>query len=511
MFHNVPQRCTSKDVLAEFIGSKRQNPLLIDFLYLPWDPQSRSNPGYLFVNFLDAEAAASARKQMEGKRWERVPSKRKIKVTQARVQGFKKNLMTCSYKIPPETAKEYCPLVFENGQEVDFRSTVKKMGRKDDVAELGALCKLVQPTPDYEPTPRSAPIACGYGGIKNYSTSAHPLVDRPPSRLRQLSLAPLPVEETSYHDVSEEMFCQVLRRLAAGKDGSCCAHSVTAGHRQTLHGDSLQVLDDAHVDHQWQMCDMVSRSGASSTECGSSPSDTYLRLRLQPHKSLALINNPTPAQACQDAFYSKPRENNPIFDDDLDDDDDALSTPSSSENFDELSSLEAWPTVLGHSQEADDDVLIIIDDDRRAHVSLCSSICQQKHPRLEVVDQTDLVEPRETDLTGNREVSNSVGHVHEALIAYSREDLARQPMYVSTGGMDEDRYLTRPIFSGLDSEDASVDPHQQALRSVPFPSKLLGNSAAMRQTSKSQAVQQLKQLIHALKIQAQDMHRFNQA
>jgi len=130
MFHNVPQKYDAREILAELSESLYCGKL-IDFLYLPCDLKTHANMGYVFVNFTSEDIATKVQMLMEGRRWEGNVSKRKVRVTNARVQGFKKNVMTCSYKIPADTPPELCPIILECGKELDFQATVKSLRRKE--------------------------------------------------------------------------------------------------------------------------------------------------------------------------------------------------------------------------------------------------------------------------------------------------------------------------------------------------------------------------------------------
>mmetsp|Transcript_70373 Transcript_70373/g.203997 ORF Transcript_70373/g.203997 Transcript_70373/m.203997 type:complete len:340 (-) Transcript_70373:144-1163(-) len=151
MFRNLPRRYTAYDLLGEislYIDQK-----LVDFVYLPWDSQAH-NMGYAFVNFTQPGALNTVYRAMSGALWRLSESTRRIKILPASVHGLAANLAHCEPRISPSPNKPVYPIVFVNGEEIDFHEAIRLMragllptaGRSSSMASAAT-----QPPPSPQP------------------------------------------------------------------------------------------------------------------------------------------------------------------------------------------------------------------------------------------------------------------------------------------------------------------------------------------------------------------------
>lgn len=122
MLRNVPRMYTQHALLCEL--EIITPPGSIDMLYLPYERSGTSNLGYAFVNFVRPNFAEHVRATMEGGTWKVHSSTKKAKVTPAYVQGLRGNILQCANRLEREDVSND-PLLFVNGEQVDFRSFVR--------------------------------------------------------------------------------------------------------------------------------------------------------------------------------------------------------------------------------------------------------------------------------------------------------------------------------------------------------------------------------------------------
>lgn len=118
MIKNVPRTYLNEALVYEL---DKAGVSQYDFLYLPWDYTRDSNAGYAFLNFVDHVIAQKVTDILDGKKWRLVHSPKAIKVVPAHVQGLAKSISHFLFKCVPDSLEEHLPLVFQNGQPVDFQ------------------------------------------------------------------------------------------------------------------------------------------------------------------------------------------------------------------------------------------------------------------------------------------------------------------------------------------------------------------------------------------------------
>jgi hypothetical protein len=89
MLRNIPNKYTQSMLLEElkmsgFLGT-------YDFMYLPIDPETNANRGYVFINFTDPGYAWMLRTTYEGRKMCRFNSDKVVSVVPAALQGFEAN------------------------------------------------------------------------------------------------------------------------------------------------------------------------------------------------------------------------------------------------------------------------------------------------------------------------------------------------------------------------------------------------------------------------------------
>lgn len=143
MIKNVPRRHTPSTLLAEmetFWGKG-----LANFVYVPWSLSEVGNMGIAFTNFVSPAAAKHALAAVSGQKWPSVRSSRPIKVAAAFVQGLAENISYCARKVPTDVNHEHLPLVWHQGQKVDFQSAVQLYAQPGETVRHRKTAPCAQP------------------------------------------------------------------------------------------------------------------------------------------------------------------------------------------------------------------------------------------------------------------------------------------------------------------------------------------------------------------------------
>jgi len=123
MLQNVPRKCTTGVLASELEASVGMD--VVNFVYLPWDSRGSCNLGIAFVNFTSPQAAQNARSTLSATTWRCLKSPRRMKVLPAYVQGLVANLACCAGKVPPNADDEHSPLVWHEGEFINFQDAVR--------------------------------------------------------------------------------------------------------------------------------------------------------------------------------------------------------------------------------------------------------------------------------------------------------------------------------------------------------------------------------------------------
>uniref|UniRef100_A0A7S1APM5 Mei2-like C-terminal RNA recognition motif domain-containing protein n=1 Tax=Noctiluca scintillans TaxID=2966 RepID=A0A7S1APM5_NOCSC len=99
----------------------------LDMLYLPWDVKNRSNIGYAFINFYDADDAKKFSRAVSGHRWSLATANKKCcRIAPAHVQGISANLaLFVNSSEEDRTQEPYAPIVFSHGRRLEFTEAVQ--------------------------------------------------------------------------------------------------------------------------------------------------------------------------------------------------------------------------------------------------------------------------------------------------------------------------------------------------------------------------------------------------
>ncbi|CAE7229225.1 ML2, partial [Symbiodinium pilosum] len=125
MLRNIPSKCTQASLLEEIDSEGFTG--LYDFFYLPMDVRNKTNVGYAFVNFLQPSDMTRFSEHFEGYRFKNNQSQKIATVSPAHVQGLKRNVQQLSKKAVLHFNKgQYKPVVFRNGEKVDFEVLAKE-------------------------------------------------------------------------------------------------------------------------------------------------------------------------------------------------------------------------------------------------------------------------------------------------------------------------------------------------------------------------------------------------
>merc|ERR1719410_207947 len=89
MMRNIPNRYTQLMLLEEISSAGFAGTY--DFLYLPIDPETNANKGYVFINFVDSESAWRFKGVYEGTQMKCFNSSKFVSVSPATLQGLEAN------------------------------------------------------------------------------------------------------------------------------------------------------------------------------------------------------------------------------------------------------------------------------------------------------------------------------------------------------------------------------------------------------------------------------------
>jgi hypothetical protein len=128
MLRNLPNQYTRNMFLR--LLDQEGFAKLYDFVYVPIDFKSGSNPGYTFVNLVDNEVAKRFRLKFDGFANWSIPSKKVCKVAWSIPhQGLQANIER--YRNSPvmhsSVPDKYKPMIFKNGKSIPFLPPVKKL------------------------------------------------------------------------------------------------------------------------------------------------------------------------------------------------------------------------------------------------------------------------------------------------------------------------------------------------------------------------------------------------
>mmetsp|Transcript_98007 Transcript_98007/g.253436 ORF Transcript_98007/g.253436 Transcript_98007/m.253436 type:complete len:419 (-) Transcript_98007:26-1282(-) len=129
MFRNLPRRYTANALAKELEAYVHSSAY--DFLYVPFTKCVSDNIGFAFVNFVDADTAATIQHVLDGKPWRLVKATRPITILAAHIQGLRCNLAHCVATIAPYADAIRLPWIFENGEQIPFSVAVQRhLGRQ---------------------------------------------------------------------------------------------------------------------------------------------------------------------------------------------------------------------------------------------------------------------------------------------------------------------------------------------------------------------------------------------
>jgi hypothetical protein len=89
MMRNLPNKITEAQLIAEIHGAGFRDTY--DFMYMPIDPDTKVNRGYVFLNFTSAENAWKFRLHFEGRQISKFNSSKIVSVVPAALQGYNAN------------------------------------------------------------------------------------------------------------------------------------------------------------------------------------------------------------------------------------------------------------------------------------------------------------------------------------------------------------------------------------------------------------------------------------
>merc|ERR1719221_40019 len=89
MMRNIPNRYTQLMLLEEISSAGFAGTF--DFLYLPIDPETSANKGYVFINFVNPVQAWRFRTAYEGEQMQRFNSSKFVSICPATLQGLEAN------------------------------------------------------------------------------------------------------------------------------------------------------------------------------------------------------------------------------------------------------------------------------------------------------------------------------------------------------------------------------------------------------------------------------------
>lgn len=137
MMRNLPNKYTQGMLLEEINAAGFSKAY--DFLYLPIEPETRSNRGYAFINFRDARLSWNFKAHFDSRQMNHSNSHKSITVVPAALQGFDANYQHYSKCRASKSAPEMRPLFFREVGHVG--STRHKRGGKPSLIDLAARQK----------------------------------------------------------------------------------------------------------------------------------------------------------------------------------------------------------------------------------------------------------------------------------------------------------------------------------------------------------------------------------
>jgi len=148
MLRNIPNKYTQNSLLQEindlgFAGT-------FDFFYLPMDVHNRSNVGYAFINFLQADDAEHFRQKFSDHRFQRFQSRKISSVCTAHVQGLHENLGHFENRAVTHARNDqYRPVVLRNGVRVDLEDVMAEgKSRSQSIVSTGSPSSKRDDSPD---------------------------------------------------------------------------------------------------------------------------------------------------------------------------------------------------------------------------------------------------------------------------------------------------------------------------------------------------------------------------
>jgi hypothetical protein len=138
MMRNLPNKYTQGMLLDEINAAGFSKAY--DFLYLPIEPETRSNRGYAFINFRDARLSWNFKVHFDSHHMNHSNSHKSITVVPAALQGFDANYQHYSKCRASKSAPEMRPLFFRDVGHVG--STRHKRGGKPSLIDLAARQKV---------------------------------------------------------------------------------------------------------------------------------------------------------------------------------------------------------------------------------------------------------------------------------------------------------------------------------------------------------------------------------
>mmetsp|Transcript_55651 Transcript_55651/g.161258 ORF Transcript_55651/g.161258 Transcript_55651/m.161258 type:complete len:300 (+) Transcript_55651:71-970(+) len=139
MFRRLPRRFSPDDLLEAIERITGQGT--VDYLLLPWQSDSVRNLGYAFVNFVSAEAACRAKREMDGIQL----AQSTIRIEDGNVQSLAANIERMRILLEEGSLGiQSLPIIFIGGMRTDFHEALQLIA----AAREGGM---TQPMPSSQP------------------------------------------------------------------------------------------------------------------------------------------------------------------------------------------------------------------------------------------------------------------------------------------------------------------------------------------------------------------------
>jgi len=157
MVKNVPILYTAKELLTEF--GQHCDMQSCSMLHLPSKSHSRRSVGYAFITFTDPLAAHLCAYTMSGRAWSVALEQSYCTIAAAHLQGITANLT--SFVLSNEKKRlQSPPLVFSNGEQIDFVEAVRMHCAESVLRELRRKCHCIEEPEQNEPHFQEGGVRC---------------------------------------------------------------------------------------------------------------------------------------------------------------------------------------------------------------------------------------------------------------------------------------------------------------------------------------------------------------